>query len=302
MEQPNPKERLKRFEVTKAEVPFRMQDRDRDIIKHVYDNRFLTTKLIALLVGGSEQVVRTRLRKLFQNKYLLRKSGQFNEPTVYGLTDKAYEDVLVSQYGIEKDTPRMTEKNRGVIDDRFINHELLIAKTRVTLTLALRDRQDANLAEWLPDKERINKYTVIGEGGREQTRTFTPDSFITIIKDEGEYECDKYFFLEADRHTQDNERFCKKMRKYWDYQFAWKKEMGTDANDKHFGFRVLVVALSDARADNLRRKTIQADSQKKGSVMYWFTSETKFNPEDPETILQPIWQTPKDDTFHHLLE
>jgi len=298
MEQTKAKKRLKRFEVTKDKVPFRMQDRDRDIIKYVYDNRFLTTKLISLLVGGSEQAVRTRLRKLFQKGYLLRKKGQFNESTICGLTDKAYEEVLTPHYGIEKDTPRITEKNRGVIDGRFINHELLVAKTRVTLTLALRKRQDANLAEWVPDKERTNKYTVIGEGGREQTRTFTPDSFITISTDAQ----DLFFFLEADRHSKDNDRFLNQMRKYWNYKSAWKEEMGTDKDGKHFGFRVLIVALSDKKINNLRKITKEATDNKTGSPMYWFTSETKFNPENPETILQPIWQTPKDDIFHSLLE
>ena len=299
MTQTNPKKRLKRFEVTKdRKVPFRMQDRDREIIKHVHDNRFLTTKLISLLVGSSEQVTRTRLMKLFQNKYIDRKKGEHNKSTVYYLVDKAYKEVLNLYWGIEKPSARMAEKNRGVTYDPFLNHELLIAKIRVTLTLALRNRQDASLAEWIPDKEKTNEYTVIGEGGREQSRTFAPDSFITIRVDDQ----DIFFFLEADRHTKDNERFRKQMRKYWEYRSAWREEMGTDEDGHHFGFRVLVVALSDAKGNNLRKVTKEATDNKSGSPMYWFTSETKFNPEDPETILKPIWQTPKDDTFHSLLE
>ncbi len=77
--------------------------------------------------------------------------------------------------------------------------------------------------------------------------------------------------------------------------------MGTDDYGDHFGFRVLIVALTDTKVNNLRKKTKEADPKGFGSEMYWFTSETKFNPENPETILQDIWQTPKDDTFHSLL-
>ena len=125
MTQTNPKKRLKRFEVTKdRKVPFRMQDRDREIIKHVHDNRFLTTKLISLLVGSSEQVTRTRLMKLFQNKYIDRKKGEHNKSTVYYLVDKAYKEVLNLYWGIEKPSARMAEKNRGVTYDPFLNHEL----------------------------------------------------------------------------------------------------------------------------------------------------------------------------------
>ena len=299
MTRTNPKKRLKRFEVTKdRKVPFRMQDRDREIIKHIHDNRFLTTKLISLLVGSSEQVTRTRLMKLFQNKYIDRKKGEHNKSTVYYLVNKAYVEVLNPYYGIDKPSARMTEKNRSVTYDPFLNHELLIAKTRVTLTLALKNRLDASLSEWVPDKERTNKYTVLREGGREEDRTFAPDSFITIrIDDE-----DIFFFLEADRHTKDNDRFRKQMRKYWEYRSAWKEEMGTGDDGEYFGFRVLIVALSEAKVNNLRKVTREADDKGVGSEMYWFTSETRFNPEDPETILKPIWQTPKDDTFHSLLD
>jgi hypothetical protein len=92
------------------------------------------------------------------------------------------------------------------------------------------------------------------------------------------------------------------MQKYWKYKYAWEEEMGTDEDGHRFGFRVLVVALSDKKANNLRKISKRADDKEAGSERYWFTSETKFNPENPETILQPIWQTPKDDTFHSLLE
>lgn len=298
--------RLKRFEVTKdRKVPFRMQDRDREIIKYIHDNRFLTTKLVSLLIGSSEQVTGTRLRKLFQNKYVDRKIGEYNKSTIYYLLNKAYKDVLNPYYGIEKPTARMTEKNRKVKYEPFLDHELLIAKIRVTLTLALKDRQDAELVEWVPDKERTNTYTVRGEGGREKTRTFTPDSFITMRTDDPndpDYVKVKYFFLEADRGSKDHDRFLKQMQNYWKYKSAWEEETGTDEDDKHFGFRVLVVALSDKKVSNLRKKAKEATDNKAGSPMYWFTLETNFNPENPETILQPIWQTPKDDIFHSLLE
>ncbi len=291
MTQTNPKKRLKRFEVAKdRKVPFRMQERDREIIKHIHDNRFLTTKLISLLVGSSEQVAGTRLMKLFQNKYIDRKEGEFNKSTIYYLLDKAYREVLDPYYGIEKPTARMTEKNRKVKYTPFLEHDLLIAKIRVTLTLALKNCPDASLAEWKPDKETINEYTVV-EDGRDKTRTFAPDSYLVIDTPKGKL----HFFLEADRHKKDNERFRKQMRKYWEFKGAWLEK-------KSAGFRVLIVALSDQKINNLREVSKGATDNKAPSPMYWFTSETRFDPEDPESILKPIWQTPKDDTFQSLLE
>ncbi len=297
----NTKKRLKRHEVSKEKVPHSMQPRDREILKYIHEYRFLTKKLLSPLLEVSEPVIGIRLAKLFHNKYVLRKKVPMHKPDVYGLTNLAYV-VLDAWYDIEKPTARVTEKNQNVIYDLFLNHHLLITKIRVTLTLALRIRKDASLSEWIPDKERINEY-FITENGREVPRTFAPDSFITLrLEDEECFGDKKFFFLEADRGRKDNDRFLKQMEKYIEYQSTWKKEMGQNKDGTDKGFRVLVVALSDEKVGNLRKKMREAENKWLGSRMFWFTSETKFNPENPETILQLIWQTPKDDTFHSLLE
>ncbi len=293
--QTSSKEHSKSNKVAKKTVPHTMQDRDREILKHIHENRFLTTELISLLVDGSDQVIRRRLHKLRHNGFVIRVNERQEGSKIYALTDKAYknpEAKLNLYFDIKKPSARMTEKNRAVKYDPFVNHHLLIAKIRITLTLALKDKQDYELIEWVPDKERTNEYFIM-DNGREVPRTFAPDSFITIGTPRGKL----YFFLEADRHTEDGDRFLAKMRKYWSYRPAWLKEVGVNV-----GFRVLTIALTKTRADNLKKVTKQADDKKTGSEMYWFTSETNFNPENPETILREIWQTPRDDIFHSLFE
>jgi len=37
-------------------------------------------------------------------------------------------------------------------------------------------------------------------------------------------------------------------------------------------------------------------------MYFWFTSEGNYNIQKPESILEPIWQTPKDDNYHRILE
>ncbi|MBA7495120.1 hypothetical protein ES702_05699 [subsurface metagenome] len=107
-----------------------------------------------------------------------------------------------------------------------------------------------------------------------------------------------YFFLEADQSTMTNARFLKKMRAYWN---QWRQGRHT----KRFGmkaFRVLTITKTKQRKENLRKITEGANDGQKGSLMFWFTSEENYNIDKPESILESIWQTPKDDSSHSLLE
>ncbi|MBA7669157.1 hypothetical protein ES703_77285 [subsurface metagenome] len=70
----------------------------------------------------------------------------------------------------------------------------------------------------------------------------------------------------------------------------------------HQRFYVLTIAKTGKTKKNLRKITRGADERKRGSLMFWFTSEENYNIQEPESILGPIWQTPKDDTYHSLLE
>lgn len=93
-------------------------------------------------------------------------------------------------------------------------------------------------------------------------------------------------------------RVLTKMRAYW----TWWREDGHTRKLDIKSFRVLVIAISEQRKENLREITKQADDSQQGSNMFWFTSEKSYNLDNPETILKPIWQTPKDNTLHYILE
>lgn len=95
-----------------------------------------------------------------------------------------------------------------------------------------------------------------------------------------------------------NERFLSKMKSYWQYWKSGKHKTQLGIEN----FRVLTVTKSEERKENLRRITKEADERKAGSSMFLFASEERFTPEDPLTIFAPIWQSPKDDTWHHVLE
>ena len=106
-----------------------------------------------------------------------------------------------------------------------------------------------------------------------------------------------FFFLEADRSTMTQKRFFKKMKGYFHY---WQQRRGSEKYGINL-FKVLTISKSQQRADNLRDISKKADGGI-GFTGFFFTSNEKYNADNPKTILEPIWQTPADKDYHHILE
>ena len=281
----------------------RLQKRDIDIIRLVYDYRFLNSDQIKALVDGSEQVISRRLQKLFHHGFLDRPPSQIIYPLggtqkmVYALGDRGV-DLLAEKFGIDRGKIKWREKNKEV-KDRHIQHTLMISDFRVCLELALRNSADTNLLFWIRENpQELKDYVYIkDEQGRNIKASIVPDGFFMIQDKKGPKPM--YFFIEADQSTMPSARFFKKMRAYW----VWgMKEKGQIRKFDIEAFRVLTITKTEQRKQNLRRVTKEADDRQTGSFMFWFTSKQKYNTQTPESILGPIWQTPIDNRWHSILE
>lgn len=280
-----------------------LQERDMAIIKDVFDHRFLSSFHIRLLHQIGEPALQKRLNKLWRAGYLDRPKGQrklFLEAGprhfIYALGNKGA-DTLTIHYGIDRQKIDWTTKNLEV-KDIYLSHALQISNFRVCLALALRNEPSADLAFWKPTGE-IKDAVIFQDERYTQKIPIIPDGFFALKQEiPGEDPDIMYFFLEADRGTMTTKRFFNKMRGYWKYYSQKKHEERLNIGN----FRVLTITKTEARKENLRAITKGADDRKAGSLMFWFTSEQRYNLEEPGRILGPIWQTPKDDTWHHLLE
>jgi hypothetical protein len=98
-----------------------------------------------------------------------------------------------------------------------------------------------------------------------------------------------------------NHDFFLKLRAYW---LFWKQqqELAKQGLPAMTTFRVLTTCRSHERFENLRKLAGGVDDKQTGSEMFWFAEESSIEPHQAESIWQPIWQTPKDDKTHHLLE
>lgn len=277
----------------------RLQKRDVDIIRLIYDYRFLNSQQIKTLVNSSERTLR-RLQKLFHHGFLDRPLSQIvcslngAQKMVYALGDKGA-DLLAENFGIDRGKIKWKEKNEEV-KDRHIQHTLMISDFRISLELALDKLVNTHLLFWKKENPKgLKDYVYIEDlQGREIRAPIVPDGFFGIEDPQGKM----YWFVEADQSTMTNVRFLKKMKAYWNW---WRQGRHT----RRFGikaFRVLTITKTEQRKENLRKVTKGADERQRGSLMFWFTSEQNYNIQKPEGTLEPIWQTPKDDIYHSLLE
>ena len=322
--------RLPRFtRASQERVPaFRLTDRDREMLKLLYEHRFLTAEMIDDLVmpvaltpgqkavverlrdaqemktrdgdrvqpqSRARRVILHRLMVLYHNGYIQRIKLSDNEPICYALGNKGA-DVLTLYEGIDRMKVDWTSKNREA-GEFHVRHGLMVSRFRHALALALRDMPGAELEFWQPSG--AYKATVVypetvrtREGTRTQTMkgAVIPDGHFALKYGDAV----SYFFLEADRSTMSNARYLSKLKSYHHF---WKHEIdGKEHPSGMQAFRVLTITLSDARKDYLRRTALNVG----GSNMFWFACERSWQ-EKPRELLAAIWQTPKDDTLKSII-
>jgi hypothetical protein len=277
--------RHKRFERSKEPpVEFRIQPRDREILRDVSDYRFLSTEQILALYPTSGRNVRQRLQNLYHAGFLERPAAQkafpnlSNHSLVYSLGEK----------GAAFLERRDFTKNKK-FGSPYLAHALMVSEFRATLTLALRKYPNRPKVErWVQGYDL--KDALASRGERPE---LVPDAFFTVRAERGALD----FFLEADRSTMTQKLMLAKMRTYWKWQREkrFQKTLGIE------NFRVLTITPSDERAENLCRVTKQADDRKTGSNMFLFLSEKQYSLKKPEAVLSPIWASPRGEK-HALLE
>jgi hypothetical protein len=283
--------RLKKFERAKVADPLQLQPRDIALLRDVADFRFLNTgQILALHPGGQRNLLR-RLAALYQHGYLDRPESQTSArlPTshmVYTLGRKGA--ATPSQNAEEREGiyRRLRETERTL---PLISHALMISQFRVCLILAAA-QAGAKIIRWAQGEELKRMLRQV----HGENPSLVPDALFTLLHASDEIN----YFLEADRGTMATDRFVKKLKIYW----SWRSDERLKKELRLSRFRVLTIAPSERRSDSLRNAGKGGDPRGDGSLMFLFTSETKYSLSEPKKILDPIWKSPKDDTPHSILE
>lgn len=266
----------------------RLQLRDIEIMQEIAIHRFLDTKQIMALFPGSTTNLLRRLQYLFHHGFLDRPIQQqivYFKPRnhiIYALGNKGA-DYIFSESPELRGRVNWQSKNRDA-KSLYLMHGLMISDFYVALKSALIGFNSTELLTWI-QQEKIKDNVKINN----ENIAINPDAFLIINKNES-----SPFFLEADRSTMPDKRFFKKMAAYW----RWWELKGHEQKFSIKNFRVLTITKSEARKENLRKITKQADSRGQGSEMFLFACEKNYNLDEPASILNPIWQSPKDDRFY----
>lgn len=314
----------------------RLQPRDYEILKSLANFRFLSTKQILKLYcqsPGGKKTLQRRLQYMYHSKLVDRppaqaysvRPGESNHGNflVYAI---GYEGVrqLADQFSSngspvvrgrmdwlmrqDTDWPEELEKSgKKSIDQKnvevkfpFIWHTLMVGDLRIAVTLALQDHPKAQLRDWEQGRGLLAKKDYVRIGGTKEP--VIPDAFFYFYFPKApQNRQQSHFFLEADRSTMPIDRFLRKIAVFekWRKAGGHKKKYGIDH------FRVLTTTISEKRRDNLRQavgaKFFAPNGQRQGALRYLFACEKDYSIDEPKSVLQPIWLSPRG-TAHQLLE
>jgi hypothetical protein len=285
--------RRARFVRTSTGKPaFRLQERDREIIRLVSQNRVISSADVQLVIGGSPQAILRRLHVLFHHRFLDRPRSQRqvrNAPMAYALGQRGAE--LIAQETGQQPIADWSEKNRQ-LRTHYLEHALMIARFHVALRYAAESSGKFLLERWCPDGA-IRDAIWVDTDDRRERLPIAPDAFFVLRLATGEA---IRGFLEADRSTMTVPRFVTKLRGYFHYWRSGQQEMRVGAKN----CLVVTVTTSAERTNNLMNACRSVSE--KGLRMFLFASETAYLPASERRIFDPIWRTPADDALHSLLE
>jgi len=250
--------RKPRFERTPMGLNLQLTGRDGEILRHVATHRFLTSRQIHLLVGGSLQHLLRRLQRLFHRGYLDRPRAQIRyfseegaQPLVYALGRNGARSIS---------TPSRTHSryDNRTIKQLYLQHTLVVADVLIAFLRACRTDGGPiiSLEEDLCPGEAPGtafRWAVSVKHGAESKRVgVVPDrTFALESRVSGER---VLFFVEADRATMPLSRRSlgqsSMLRKLLAYEATWRKGI----HSERYGisrFRVLVVTTSAERAHHM---------------------------------------------------
>lgn len=260
---------------------------DITIFKLIYEFRFLRREHVVALTRRHPMSIYRRLAKLQSGRYLtvIRLPLQKH---IYGL-DKRALPILVEQ-GIGSPELLSERVRTHELKEFFLKHELMIVELHVILALATREpTSHLRLINWREGRELFDSVSFFDRGARAKLPV-RPDAFFTLEDTRRPAGASRRsFFLEADRSTSSQTRFSDKIRAYWQYV-----EQGLHAKKyKISSVRVLTVALTDERAENLRNLAIATLPEQGGRKYYLFTSLKQFSLDAPLRILDDIYLSAK---------
>jgi DNA-binding Lrp family transcriptional regulator len=259
--------RRKRFIRTEA-IPMQLMPRDVAILDVVARHRFLNSRQIADVIGGSLQHLLRRLQKLFLGGYLNRPRAQIDYFHA-GMRPMIYELGRVGRRALTDANGTLATRKEPT-GRYYIEHTLLVAAVSLAfgrsgkggLGHLLSPRESLPHSRW-PDRWSVS----LRHGGKNRVGV-CPDLTLAATDAKGQR---VLLFIEADRGTMPIVRrslgqssFMRKLRAY---EATWTQHLTKQSHGIE-RFRVLTVTRTVARAERLAEACAQLDG---GRGLFLFT-------------------------------
>lgn len=270
----------------------RIQRRDIEILRSLYDYRFLTTSQVESLFFNTRKRAERGLRKLYDAGLVDR----LFRPVVLGSAEIIYAlggygvNLLAQEMGIDRGEINAMRLKAHSQKSLFLDHFVDINQFRVALTLSSAASgyivlfwKYENELRSLNDQGVLISDRVKDPENPGQRIPVSPDGFFGIETPRGR----AYFFIEVDRATMSNARFKRKMTgyaRYWldsVYQERWGYRT----------FRVLTITSAN-RLANLLKVTGQIKDKQLLPIFYFSDMKSI----SKETLFSEIWLSPNDET------
>ena len=302
-----PGKRKKRY-VRDRTVKIRLQDRDIAICAWVNKYQLLNSDQIAVILGGSRQLVLRRLNLLFHTGHLVRVKVEAlnqNAPMVYGLGKKGGE-ALTKKFGLVFGSSDWARRIRE-LKERYVKHTLETNEFLISVLVACRNHPSFEFVDSSelvknrllasPSEQQPLKWPVIvnpGEFGQEQKLKLgiIPDGAFAIrFTGEGKKKM-SFFFLEIDRSTMPLKRNNLYLSSFYKKLIGYITSYRYKIFGKYWGFnsvRILTVAKSNERIQGLIDLNKELHPGEEGYRLFCFTNTKAISVKDPDKVLKKIW-------------
>lgn len=263
---------------------FRLMPADIDMIRAVYEYRFLRIDHLVSLMGRSYKKVHGRLYKLARNRFLGRIELPFQKH-IYVIGAEGI-GVLVEQGMAPREAIECRLRHHE-LKELFLKHQLMLTDLHCTLELACR-RTPLGLVTWREGKELWDSVVTWIDRKRVELPV-CPDAFFVLedaARPDGRNRLN--FFLEADRSTTTHKRFEQKL-------IAYREYLHQGRHTEKFGiktFRVVTFALTEQRAVGLRaaaREVLPPETRKH----FLFATSAGISLSNPQAVLSDIFMSPE---------
>jgi len=181
----------------------------------------------------------------------------------------------------------------------FLSHTLMVANFMVCLDLAARKRgltviwPDDVLDEMpprnVPNGSPFKVDVTVKKNGQDVKIAVVPDAVFGLEEPNGAL---SYFFLEADCSTMPIVRASFEKSSYYKKLVGYWAAKETGRIKAIFGWqnpRMLTLAISKDRIQNMIAANKEMDPRKTGIRMFYFALARQFSLDDPDQVFKPVW-------------